>query len=375
MFKTSEDTMSEFIYVAANRSMPGLIKVGRTKRIPSTRMQELQTTGVPTPFSLCLVLRVPDSKAAEYAAHQALCANRVSESREFFRVEIADAIELILNSQKTYEIDWDFTDNTVSKAALEKYLYDQLDKLETERQDLTRVIIQRPSQIHRLQSERQNLLDRRQALGSPPAEKPVAGGIFRIAWWPIPFGWMFWAGGFRFLTEGRLILSGIFFSCIAIGGLVSRKAIRDKAAWERASQPWIKVNQELENLDALVEAVESQNRKLSEIRKSIDSVTASLVRRFPKVKRYSKILEIGPATSVSQDASVTAVIDLTGLTPDVFMGADFYQLQGGVFAVAISDSLYLYESEELGRAAVFSFVHEGKPFSNVGLVGTYCLDR
>jgi hypothetical protein len=41
-----------FIYVAENSSMAGLLKIGRTEKIPTMRLEELFTTGVPVPFDV-----------------------------------------------------------------------------------------------------------------------------------------------------------------------------------------------------------------------------------------------------------------------------------------------------------------------------------
>jgi len=42
-----------FIYILINNSMDGLVKIGKTKRDPTERINELSSaTGVPTPFIL-----------------------------------------------------------------------------------------------------------------------------------------------------------------------------------------------------------------------------------------------------------------------------------------------------------------------------------
>ena len=41
-----------FIYVMTNPSMPGIVKVGMSKRVPTERAldNDLNSTGIPTPF-------------------------------------------------------------------------------------------------------------------------------------------------------------------------------------------------------------------------------------------------------------------------------------------------------------------------------------
>lgn len=78
-----------YIYVLTNRSMPGLVKVGKTVRDPLTRMNELSgATGVPTPFELAFTLQFDDCHTAERRIHQLLSerGTRVSNRREFFQV-------------------------------------------------------------------------------------------------------------------------------------------------------------------------------------------------------------------------------------------------------------------------------------------------
>ncbi|PPD57098.1 MAG: hypothetical protein CTY10_00835 [Methylotenera sp.] len=75
-----------YIYIMANKSMPGLIKVGFSERQPSERASELYTTGVPLPFKLVKVWEVVDAIRSEKDIHVALSKYRISNKREFFRL-------------------------------------------------------------------------------------------------------------------------------------------------------------------------------------------------------------------------------------------------------------------------------------------------
>lgn len=86
----------QYIYVFSNPSMPGLLKIGSTKRNPSKRSQELYTTGVPTPFVLEYSCVVADCCASERQAHRALDRYRVTQNREFFRISLNAAMKKIL---------------------------------------------------------------------------------------------------------------------------------------------------------------------------------------------------------------------------------------------------------------------------------------
>lgn len=72
--------------------MPGLVKIGKTTRDSEDRASELNTTGVPTPFTVLYEAEVADCHAAEQQVHAALSAFRLSDRREFFRVEPKRAV-------------------------------------------------------------------------------------------------------------------------------------------------------------------------------------------------------------------------------------------------------------------------------------------
>lgn len=92
-----------YLYILVNQSMPGLIKVGRTGRDPSNRVQELSSpTGVPTRFILVYQTQVADCEFAERWVHEQLEAkgHRVAQNREFFEAPVQDAIDLLLEARK-----------------------------------------------------------------------------------------------------------------------------------------------------------------------------------------------------------------------------------------------------------------------------------
>lgn len=75
------------MYVLANSSMPGLVKVGKTTRLPSDRADELSgVTGVATPFIVVYEEYFDDCDAVEAHVHTRLAGKglRLSANREFF---------------------------------------------------------------------------------------------------------------------------------------------------------------------------------------------------------------------------------------------------------------------------------------------------
>lgn len=80
-----------YVYILSNPSMPGLVKIGKTTNPPGNRAAQLHTTGVPTPFVVERWRYVPDCGETEQNLHEELDFLRVSDSREFFRVDVESA--------------------------------------------------------------------------------------------------------------------------------------------------------------------------------------------------------------------------------------------------------------------------------------------
>lgn len=84
-----------YVYVLTNPAMPGVVKIGRTRRDPRTRLRELSSaTGVPVPFRLAGAVRAKDADAAEREIHERLRHKRVSRRREFFRCDAEEALAI-----------------------------------------------------------------------------------------------------------------------------------------------------------------------------------------------------------------------------------------------------------------------------------------
>lgn len=82
-----------------NPSYEGLVKIGKTTREPEERVKELSAaTGVVSPFILVYKRLFQDCHTAESNIHTVLTDKgyRVSESREFFRLNVTDAINALI---------------------------------------------------------------------------------------------------------------------------------------------------------------------------------------------------------------------------------------------------------------------------------------
>jgi hypothetical protein len=91
-----------FVYIVSNPSMPGLIKVGMTKKVPTERIREpdYTATGIPTPFVVEYYAFFDDMFMAEKAAHQRL--SKYHHRKEFFATDVGTAIHAIESIDITF---------------------------------------------------------------------------------------------------------------------------------------------------------------------------------------------------------------------------------------------------------------------------------
>lgn len=74
-----------FVYLLSNDFYrESLYKIGYTTRNVEDRVNELYTTGVPTPFNVEFILPVNNIRKVEQAIHYELQKNRINKEREFF---------------------------------------------------------------------------------------------------------------------------------------------------------------------------------------------------------------------------------------------------------------------------------------------------
>jgi hypothetical protein len=85
------------VYVLTNAKMPGLVKIGFTLGTVEGRAKELHGTGTPVPFEIAYQVEVRDPSGLESRVHTALGARRVNGDREFFEIEVLEAIISVRN--------------------------------------------------------------------------------------------------------------------------------------------------------------------------------------------------------------------------------------------------------------------------------------
>ena len=88
--------MNGYIYILSNPSMPGILKIGKTERCPEERISELSSvTAIPTEFVLEYKIHVSNCDIAEKTVHESLRTFRVSNNREFFKIGVNEAKDVM----------------------------------------------------------------------------------------------------------------------------------------------------------------------------------------------------------------------------------------------------------------------------------------
>ena len=85
------------IYILSNEYMPDVLKIGITNNLKQ-RMQSLNTTGIPVPFTCEYAVELSDRSKVEKAEkhiHNGLSSARVHRKREFFEISLDEAISIL----------------------------------------------------------------------------------------------------------------------------------------------------------------------------------------------------------------------------------------------------------------------------------------
>lgn len=93
-----------YVYILINAAFPEFIKIGLTTLDPKERAKQLSTgTGIPAPYAVAWRMHVSDCRVVEQTAHAKLAPHRVRNNREFFRLSVEDAIEVISTISVQYK--------------------------------------------------------------------------------------------------------------------------------------------------------------------------------------------------------------------------------------------------------------------------------
>ena len=86
----------EWVYILTNPAMPELIKIGYTTNDPHTRAEQISRgTGVPMGYEVAWAYKCYKGERIEKEVHKYFKKQRVSPTREFFKVALEDAKQII----------------------------------------------------------------------------------------------------------------------------------------------------------------------------------------------------------------------------------------------------------------------------------------
>lgn len=100
-----------YLYALVNAAIPNLVKIGVTTKHPLERTKELSSSsGMPNPYVLAHYRHVAYPFVAESVIHRTLDQYRTNDSREFFMIPLARAIQMIDAYEAVSEYDLPFSE-------------------------------------------------------------------------------------------------------------------------------------------------------------------------------------------------------------------------------------------------------------------------
>lgn len=87
----------EYVYVMSNLSFSDILKIGWTRKHPNIRAKDLNSSGVPMPFTVEFVVVTENGRKLEKKIHTHLNKYRVNSKKEFFKISKNDLVEILTN--------------------------------------------------------------------------------------------------------------------------------------------------------------------------------------------------------------------------------------------------------------------------------------
>ena len=108
-----------WLYVISSPSLPGLVKLGATRRLnPTIRVKELSSSSLPEPFHAHCFVFSDDCFELENNIHKYFDKERVNPDREFFRIEPKEAIDVL---KEIFNVDVHFVDEDCDENEEDEY--------------------------------------------------------------------------------------------------------------------------------------------------------------------------------------------------------------------------------------------------------------
>lgn len=108
-----------WLYVISSPSLPGLVKLGATRRLnPTIRVKELSSSSLPEPYHAHCFVFSDDCFELENNIHKYFDKERVNPDREFFRIEPKEVIDVL---KEIFNVDVHFVDEDCDENEEDKY--------------------------------------------------------------------------------------------------------------------------------------------------------------------------------------------------------------------------------------------------------------
>lgn len=96
IYSNREGEGDSWVYLLSNPSFPHLVKIGSTSKAPEERAKQVSRgTGVPTKFEVEYAFKCFNAEALERELHKYLKYSRTGNDREFFQLNLDEAIKAI----------------------------------------------------------------------------------------------------------------------------------------------------------------------------------------------------------------------------------------------------------------------------------------
>jgi hypothetical protein len=90
------ESKEQYVYVMSNPSFSNdMLKIGWTREHPNIRANNLQTSGIPTPFIVEFVIITQTGFELEKQIHNYIKTYRVKSNREFFKISQCILVEIL----------------------------------------------------------------------------------------------------------------------------------------------------------------------------------------------------------------------------------------------------------------------------------------
>lgn len=252
------------VYILTNPRMQGLVKIGFTLGTVEGRAKGLDATGTPEPFEIAYQVEVRGPDVLERRAHLHLTSKRVRNSREFFEVDVVEAI-LCIRSLATEKLDEECNPKYI-------HIVDETAKRRVEEREL-KLLAEEAQRFEKIDLEAKKLQDKKNQLRSELEglliKADTGSELLRLNWLEangklplLLLGLLFLILSAASLLAKDFLLSGSF-AILASAFLIFQARLRKNAKNKEAHNfPILYREREIFNLKFDLEQLEKQKISL-----------------------------------------------------------------------------------------------------------------